>query len=293
MVQKQMCSNQISMTSYSGNSQMKIMTINTHSYIENESEKKLDIFADAINRLRPDIIAMQEVNQRINEEAVEKSDIVTKQFGIRLKKDNYALLVAQKLFQMGTKYKMVWLGIKRGFEIFDEGLCFLYKGNLQSSDAFLISKTDDIANWKKRMALSIEIGGEHFFNVHMGRWDDEEEPFIDQWRLLDQKAKEYKKVWLMGDFNSPCDYKGEGYDSIISSNWYDTYTLAKNKDMGYTVTGSIDGWRDKKFSFQSKRIDYIFTNKKTDISSSYTVFNGENEQIISDHFGILLSYERK
>ena len=88
-------------------------------------------------------------------------------------------------------------------------------------------------------------------------------------------------------------YEGEGYDSIISSNWYDTYTLAKNKDMGYTVTGSIDGWRDKKFSFQSKRIDYIFTNKKTDISSSYTVFNGENEQIISDHFGILLSYERK
>ena len=46
---------------------MKIMTINTHSYIEDDAEKKLDIFIDTIMRIKPDIIAMQEVNQKADD----------------------------------------------------------------------------------------------------------------------------------------------------------------------------------------------------------------------------------
>ena len=42
---------------------MKILTLNTHSIIEDNYERKFDIFTDAIFRLRPDVIAMQEVNQ--------------------------------------------------------------------------------------------------------------------------------------------------------------------------------------------------------------------------------------
>ena len=45
---------------------MKLLTINTHSLIEDDYRKKLDIFVDAIYRIRPDIIAMQEVNQTNN-----------------------------------------------------------------------------------------------------------------------------------------------------------------------------------------------------------------------------------
>ena len=45
---------------------MKLLTINTHSLIEDNYRKKLDIFVDVIYRIRPDIIAMQEVNQTIN-----------------------------------------------------------------------------------------------------------------------------------------------------------------------------------------------------------------------------------
>ena len=273
---------------------MKIMTINTHSYIEDESEKKLTIFIDAISRLEPDIIAMQEVNQRTDAKLAEdKNALVTNQFGIKLKNDNYGLRAANALFEMGHSYKLVWLGVKHGFEIYDEGLCFLCKHPIDSTDAFLISKCDDITNWKKRMALGVKTGGEFFYNVHMGRWDDAEEPFINQWVCLNKKIKSDTPIWLMGDFNSPADYKDEGYDCIISSGWYDTYTLAIAKDNGYTVTDKIDGWMDKNVSFTDKRIDYIFTNTKREIDTSYTVFNGKNEQIISDHYGILLTYERK
>lgn len=273
---------------------MKIMTINTHSYIEDESENKLKIFIDAISRLKPDIIAMQEVNQRINSALAEdKNGVVAYQFGIELKNDNYALRAANALFEMGHGYKLVWLGIKHGFEIFDEGLCFLCKLPVSNADAFLISKCEDITNWKMRMGLVIETGGEYFCNVHMGRWDDKEEPFYDQWVCLNKKMKSDTPTWLMGDFNSPADYRNEGYDCIISSGWYDTYTLAKTRDNGYTVTNKIDGWKDKNASFRDKRIDYIFTNTKREIETSYTVFNGENKKIISDHYGILLTYERK
>jgi len=142
------------------------------------------------------------------------------------------------------------------------------------------------------MALCVKSDGETFYNVHMGRFDDKEEPFLNQWHKLNEEIKGKSPVWLMGDFNSPSDVKGEGYDSIISSNFYDTFLLSEKRDAGYTVSGAIAGWEDKKSGFENKRIDYIFTDKKRNIKSSYTIFNGENEPVISDHYGILLDYER-
>lgn len=270
---------------------MKIMTINMHSYIEKESEKKLNIFTDALSRLQPDIIAMQEINQRTSEKPIGvDNELLINQFGIELKNGNYGLRIAKALYKSGYPYKFIWVGIKRGFMIFDEGLCFLCKVPVNDTKAFLISKTDNINNWKKRIALGVEINGEWFYNVHMGRWDDKEEPFLNQWKYLNKNINSNTPVWIMGDFNCPDDYKNEGYDFILSSGWHDTYTLAKDKDSGYTVTEKIDGWKDKSSSFKNKRIDYIFTNKKREIKNSFTIFNGSNEEIISDHFGIILEY---
>ena len=270
---------------------MKIMTINTHSYIEENSEEKLNIFTDAISRLQPDIIAMQEVNQKTSSEPLEDAkETVLNQFGIPLKSDNFGLRVAEALEKQGVFYKLVWLGIKHAYEAYDEGICFLCKMPAESSCAFLISKCSSNENWRKRMVLGIEVNKEWFYNVHMGRWDDSEEPFYNQWLCLNEKAAHGTPRWLMGDFNAPSDYKNEGYSSILSSGWYDTYTLAKEKDGGGTVSGGIDGWEDKT-NFENKRIDYIFTDTKREIQSSYTVFNGKNEKRVSDHNAVLVSYE--
>ena len=273
---------------------MKILTLNIHSYIEQNWEKKLEIFVDTITRIKPDVIALQEVNQRADSETLTgENDLVFSQFGIKLKKDNYGLRILEELSKRGTKYNFVWLGIKRGFKVFDEGLCFLCRNSIEDAYAFKISSTDDINNWKKRMALCIESEDETFVNVHMGRFDDEEELFLKQWHKLSEEIKGKSPVWLMGDFNSPSDVKGEGYDSIISSGLYDTFLLSEKRDSGYTVRGTIAGWEDKECGFENKRIDYIFTDTKRSINSSMTIFNGENEPVISDHFGILLDYERE
>ena len=58
--------------------------------------------------------------------------------------------------------------------------------------------------------------------------------------------------------------------------------------MGITVPDVIDGWRDKVVEKNGMRIDYIFSNKPINIKSHNIIFNGKNEDIISDHFGIIV-----
>ncbi len=266
---------------------MTIMTVNTHSYIEDDADRKLQILADAILRIKPDVVAMQEINQLSCSEYV-SSSFMQAEYGIGLKKDNYALRIAE-LLKNKCPYSFVWLGIKHGFEIYDEGLCIFTRERADETKSFLISKCNSEDNWKKRMALGVKFNGEWFYNLHMGRWDDSEEPFYDQWRCLTDNIGTDGRLWLMGDFNSPSDVRNEGYDCVLSDGWYDTYILAGKKDDGYTVSGKIDGWKDKN-EFLKKRIDYIFCNLSREIQTSYTIFNGKNEEIISDHFGVIVTY---
>lgn len=267
---------------------MTIMTINTHSYIEDNADRKMQILADAILRLKPDLVAMQEVNQLCLSECV-SSPYMQSELGIGLKKDNYALCLSEKINKNNSLYSFSWLGIKHGFEVYDEGLCIFTKGKAEETKHLLISKCTSDDNWKKRMALGVKYNGEWFYNVHMGRWDDNEEPFLYQWKSLTANIATNEKIWLMGDFNSPSDIRNEGYDEVLSDGWYDTYKLADKKDDGYTVCDKIDGWKDKN-NFTNKRIDFIFCSHMADIKSSYTIFNGDNEEVISDHFGVIVTY---
>ena len=51
---------------------MKLITLNTHSLVEPDYENKLKLFAEAVLRERPDVVALQEVNQSMGEPAVEQ-----------------------------------------------------------------------------------------------------------------------------------------------------------------------------------------------------------------------------
>ena len=266
---------------------MKILSLNTHSYLEKESEKKLVYIAKTIREISPDIIAFQEINQNKNALALSHCpDVVFSEHGENLKSDNFGLRCAILLKNMG--YKLVWLGIKQGYEKYDEGVCFLSRLPIESIDFFRISKTDSYTDWRKRMVLGIKIGCNWLYNVHMGRWDDEQDPFYYQWQILNNKLKQQGNVWIIGDFNVPSDIRNEGYDHIIHSGWYDAFELAAAKDEGFTVQSKIDGWEDKEDSFTNKRIDYFFTNRKEDVKSLYTIFNGKNKDVISDHFGVIM-----
>ncbi len=255
---------------------MKLLTINTHSIIEENYSEKCKIFADAINRIKPDIIAMQEVNQSKDAKNV---------FGYEnIKEDNHAL----KIYNMINGYHFSWLGVKIGYKIFEEGLAIFSKKPIADVSNLLLSDTVDYNNWKTRKAQIARIDDVIICNVHMGWWDDLEEPFSRQFDRLNNYLSNFNDtIFLMGDFNSPADEKDKGYDMVLSRGWYDTYSLAKDKDSGFTVTGKIAGWEENR---DSKRIDYIFTNTKINVKSSKVIFNGKNEEIISDHSGVIIEF---
>ena len=253
---------------------MKLLTINTHSLIEDNYEEKCDIFSKAINRIEPDVIAMQEVNQ------TKSSEIV---FGYKdIKKDNHAL----KIYKSLKNYHFSWLRIKSAYEVYEEGLAIFSRKPIINICNLLLTKTDDFNNWKKRMAQVVKIEDVVISNVHMGWWNDTEEPFSNQFEKLNSYlSPNDSTIFIMGDFNSPADEKNTGYDMVLSHGWYDTYTLAQEKDSGHTITKKIAGWENNR---DSKRIDYIFSSRKLNVKSSKVIFNGDNEKSISDHNGVII-----
>lgn len=257
---------------------MKLLTINTHSLIEENYEIKLDIFIDVIYRIRPDVIAMQEVNQTTD------AQVTALGKGFDIREDNHALRVCDGLNALGLNYQYFWHGIKTAYGKYQEGVAVITHLPVTQTDSVLISKSDDTADWHTRYALGVCAGGEWFYSIHTGRYDDENDPFSNQWRRFDSHVWEKEKVWVMGDFN--CDSGSPGYKEITESGWYDTFCMAKKQDTGVTVRGAIDGWRDGEVS--DMRIDYIFTNRKLPVKSSQVIFNGVNEEKVSDHYGVLV-----
>ena len=276
---------------------MKLLTLNTHSLVEDNYSTKLDTFVSAIAEQRPDIIALQEVNQTIAETQV---DVISEGYvpcveNIVIRKDNHVYKAAELLEGAGVKYYWTWLPLKKGYNKYDEGIALMSRSRIIETDVVRISETDDYNNWKTRKIIGIRTEAapdEWFFSVHYGWWDDLDEPFQNQWQKTVEYMKKYSRVWLMGDFNSPAEVRNEGYDIINSSGWYDSYTRAKTRDNGITVGKVIDGWRDKVSGTDGMRIDQIWCSQKAEIASSEVIFNGANKPVVSDHYGVVAEYER-
>ena len=281
---------------------MKLVTINTHSLIEENYPQKLEQFVDFICRETPELIAMQEVNQSLLSPLYKNSlpgfsPISDKLPPIR--EDNHALQAALRLFDKGISYNWTWLPVKLGYGKYDEGMAIFSKSPITEIDHFFISTFQDYQYWKTRKILGVKVAdcNDWFYTVHMGWWNDEEDPFKDQWKRFKEHLHEKRfsnKTWLLGDFNSPAEVRNEGYDLIESSGFYDTFQLASKTDDGITVEGVIDGWRDKlenPDAFKGMRIDHIWCNHNVPVRISKVVFNGHNEPVISDHFGVVIETE--
>ena len=262
---------------------MKLLTFNTHSIIDECYEKKADVFVNAILEYAPDVIALQEVMQSVGAREVLSDSLLTSNMPI--KEDNFALKVLRKLKSHKLNYRGAYLGIKYAYGAYDEGVAIITNGEIEATDIIQLTEFNDYKNWKTRFALGAKIDSAWFYSLHFNWWDDTVSSFKNEWEAFQENLGEKKNVWLMGDFNITPN--SDGY-KLVCEKYYDTYMLANEIDNGITVPSSIDGWeRDK----TKKRIDYIFTDKSAEIKSSKTVFNGKNEEIISDHFGVLVEKE--
>lgn len=257
---------------------MKLLTLNCHSWQEDNQLDKINCLAEAISENEYDVIALQEISQHM----------LGKQFKGELKSDNYVVILQEVLRKRNTtEYDVVWDFSHIGFEVYEEGICLLSKHPIIEKESFFISDTHDTLNWKARKIVRITINyhGEliDFYSCHLGWWNDESEPGKGQFDRLNERLNKTRRSFLMGDFNNDAYVEGEGYTYTKQLGWLDTYKLAEDKDKGDTVKGKIDGWDQNS---QDLRLDYIFTTKEAKVLSSKVIFNGSNKEIVSDHYGI-------
>lgn len=278
---------------------MKLLTLNTHSLLEEDYKEKLDVFVAGILREKPDLIAMQEVNQTIESPEIDPA-FLEGQFPVPgyvvIREDNHAAQVVDRLRKKGIECSWTWLPIKRGYGIYDEGVAIIsLNRKICDVDCFPVSKSNDYENWRTRKVMGVRLEGmdDWFYSVHLGWWNDPAEPFLHQWKVLNSCITSKRicdVIWLMGDFNAPTCFQGESYDTISASGWYDTYTLAESKDDGITVPGVIDGWRKRMKDGKSHgmRLDQIWCSRKKPVVSSRVLFNGCREKAVSDHFAVMI-----
>ncbi len=280
---------------------MKIMTMNTHSLVEPDFGMKRERFADMILKEQPDLLAIQEVNQTAVAQALGEEQlvgyVVCPGSEVLVREDNYAAWLAGRLRRDGLFYHWTWLPAKLGYDRYDEGMAIFSRRPIAEAEQCFISRLQDYHNWKTRKLLGVQVDQSWYYTVHMGWWDDEEEPFASQWNRMEaflyEKKKKEQPVWLLGDFNSSSAVRGQGYDLICQGGWRDTYEDAEQKDTGITVEEVIDGWRERVSELtgagvMGMRLDYIFSSRRVPVMRSQVICNGKNYEKVSDHYGVMI-----
>ena len=109
---------------------MKLLTLNTHAWLEDNQAEKMDVIAETIVEKGYDIIALQEVNQLMSSPAISQA----------LKLDNYGVVLLNKINpRVRQKYSLFWSNSHIGYDKYDEGIAFLTKLPVYEVDAFYCS----------------------------------------------------------------------------------------------------------------------------------------------------------
>lgn len=275
---------------------MKILTLNTHSWLEiNQIDKLLDL-AQFIAQQDIDVITLQEVNQHQNFfEAASTPGFVVTCNDRPIREDNYALLLVRLLEQLGHHYHWSWVATHLGFEMYEEGLAILSKVPLNRTKALDLAPSFGFFDIQKRFALAAEIivDGQPlwFATCHLSWWvNDGQSLFEHEFGLLDQQLREMLDgpAFIMGDFNNDSALREQGYDLVLSRGWQDARHLATRVEGDATVHKAIHGWDDVPTAMT---LDYIFTSEPIDFETHQVVFADNTPHAISDHSGVLASFD--
>ncbi|MCE7791719.1 endonuclease/exonuclease/phosphatase family protein [Salipaludibacillus sp. CUR1] len=258
---------------------MKLLTLNVHSWQEENQLEKIRLLAETIHNRRYDAVALQEVSQ--HKEAPLEEDG-------RLRADNYGLMLKNELVKLGsTDYELYWDAAHYGYVWYEEGVALLVRHPAKQIGSFYLTSSRSMDFWKTRKIIGGEflIDGQPvgLYSCHLGWWEDQEEPYKNQVDRLIENAGNCERFVLMGDFNSPDVKKGEGYDYLLGKGLYDTHRTAEKQEGHATIEGEIAGWSE---NLNGLKIDYIFTNWPSKVKYSKIIFDGKVEPVISDHFGI-------
>lgn len=263
--------------------------------MEDNSLEKLKQMVEVIGQKNYDLIALQEVNQPLDEEEIIHDyfqPIVNEPNPVPIKRGNFAGVLVDELKKVKAHYYWSWSANHIGYDKYDEGLALLSKTPF-TAEAYTISHTTDYDSIYTRNILkgtTIIDGVNHtFFNGHFSWWKDFSGNllFKEEWdrTLHHLKDENENNIIFMGDFNNDAKVPNEGYEYILDTAPFlrDSFKVAQNVCGEYTIPGVIDGWFDNS---HGKRIDYIFVGEKMNVLENNIVFNGHRTPIVSDHYGV-------
>lgn len=257
---------------------MKLLTLNCHSWQEENQIAKLNYLAKIIYEKDYDVIALQEVSQSL------KSNVISES----IKEDNFVYLLKKELDKYSNdKYDFYWDFSHIGYDIYEEGLAILTKHKILNTESIFITQNKNTDYWKTRKIIKTTIKYNEekidIYSCHLGWWNDIEEPFKFQADRLIDNLDMSKINLLMGDFNNNAFVRSEGYDYLLQKGLKDLFLESNGNDIGVTAKGKIDGWDE---NIEDLRLDLILSNKYISVINAEVIFNGTNKQIISDHYGV-------
>lgn len=280
---------------------MNVLTINVHGWLEEDSYHKIKELAAVIAKKDYEIVGLQEVNQLMTNKEVAHSYFIPSKNEINaipLKEENYVSVLIRELAALGKKYYWSWSANHIGYDKYDEGLSILSKTK-QETETFTVSETSayDTISTRNVLKATVEINGEKWtiLNGHFSWWKDRDGNLVfkNEWdqmqKYLETQPKE--RLIFMGDFNNEAGVANQGYDYLFEQTPYlkDSYTVAETRTGNVTTNIGIDGWEG---STTAKRIDLILVSEELEVEASHVIFDGENEALISDHFGVEITIKK-
>lgn len=267
---------------------MKVFTLNCHSWIEENSQEKMQQLVDKIVSEDFDVIALQEVNQRKGgEPAVLDEWYCLNNDSWPILADNFALVLAEALQIKDKEYYWTWGFSHYAYEHYEEGLAIFSKEPLLA-EVSLLSDCEDIYDSRRRILVSgvTEKNGALYTvgSLHHSWWA--EDAFKIEWQKAEEilKDSQYPLI-LAGDFNQIAGTIGHELVLASSLKLKDGFEVAETVIGEATVEGPIDGWND----YEGKlRIDYIFVSEDLTVAHHEVLFDGVKEPLVSDHFGVMM-----
>lgn len=264
---------------------MKLLTLNTHSWMEEEMATKFEDLVARIAAEDYDMIALQEINQLMTSEEVDQVfNHVPLSVNPPIHEDNYALRLVEALQEKRKTYYWAWAYNHIGYERFHEGVAILSKTPIEVVD-ILASQAVDPGDHHTRRALlartSVEGQALSLVSLHLSWW---EKGFEIEWpRLAQALESEGNPLVLMGDFNNPTG--NQGYQEVINSRLHlvDSHAVADEISGNHTILADIDGWEGNDLAL---KVDHAFVDKSFKVNSSKVVFDGDHSPVVSDHFGL-------
>ncbi|RLD23309.1 MAG: hypothetical protein DRI71_05635, partial [Bacteroidetes bacterium] len=273
-----------------GQNEYSFLTINLHTYQEEDQLEKLNMVIDVIGQMDIDFITFQECAQHKSAELIDAI----------IREDNMAHLIVAGLDEKySTSYKFSWDWAHYGWNVWEEGVSVLSKYPILENEARYVSSSTSKTNIESRKviysACQLPDGKQiNMYSVHT-HWrtsltsEEQNNQIKNIQAMVDEKSTANSYSFVAGDFNvnPTSDYPwSEGYKTMIANgNYVDTYLLANDgannkpaQSQHNTVLGDFPG-----------RIDYIFMKSNADfeVVDSQIIFRADIVGKVSDHYGVI------